>query len=402
MPVTSVDLVEGTDFDFTTACPANDDVYLHVIDECGNETISSAVQVTVDDDTDPTVATQVPATYSVDGDCEATVSTTDIDDGSSDNCNFVLGISTTGTPGDGGTFASPTTSVTLTEGTDFDFSTASPANDDVYLHVIDECGNETVSSAVHVTIVDDTTPDVQCRDHTLQLDANGNGLLLVGDVDNGSSDNCGTPAMVLDQAIFTCGDLGDHVVTLTVTDAAGNSAPCTATVTVDDSVWPCCPPTNIIYVDANTPDDDDGSDWDNAFATLERALELGSRCGIATEIWVADGTYYPTTGTDRTASFPLVNGLAIYGGFAGGEMALSERDIANNTAILSGDIGTAANSSDNSYHVVYNKKRRHQQYGGTGRLHHCGRQRRPYGRRCQRRRHVHGERIPDRPQLYLQ
>jgi hypothetical protein len=41
------------------------------------------------------------------------------------------------------------------------------------------------------------------------------------------------------------------------------------------------------------------------------------------QIWVAMGTYTPTTGTNQSVSFLLKNGVAIYGGFAGGETALS-------------------------------------------------------------------------------
>ena len=108
-------------------------------------------------------------------------------------------------------------------------------------------------------------------------------------------------------------------------------------------------------MDENTPDDDDGSDWDNAFADLQRAFELASRCPIATEIWVVKGTYRPTATTDRTISFILKNGLAIYGGFDGSETMLQQRDWQANPTVLSGDIGINGNSSDNSYHVIFNK-----------------------------------------------
>ena len=70
------------------------------------------------------------------------------------------------------------------------------------------------------------------------------------------------------------------------------------------------------------------------------------------QIWVTKGTYKPTSGTDRTISFVLKNGVALYGGFAGTESSLSQRDPAVNVTILSGDIGVAAVVSDNSYHVI--------------------------------------------------
>jgi hypothetical protein len=69
-----------------------------------------------------------------------------------------------------------------------------------------------------------------------------------------------------------------------------------------------------------------------------------------TEIWVAAGTYRPDLGTaqtpgDRLATFQLVNGVAIYGGFppGGGDGTFAARDVAANETILSGDL--AANDT---------------------------------------------------------
>ncbi|HEX5837368.1 MAG TPA: choice-of-anchor Q domain-containing protein, partial [Anaerolineales bacterium] len=70
------------------------------------------------------------------------------------------------------------------------------------------------------------------------------------------------------------------------------------------------------------------------------------------EIWVATGVYKPTSGTDRSVSFVLKNGVAVYGGFAGTEILRDQRDLALNPTILSGDIGILYDNSDNSYHVV--------------------------------------------------
>ena len=57
--------------------------------------------------------------------------------------------------------------------------------------------------------------------------------------------------------------------------------------------------------------------WANA-CSLQSAL-TGAVSG--NEIWAAAGTHKPTTGTDRTVTFQLKNGVAIYGGFAGTETA---------------------------------------------------------------------------------
>ena len=150
------------------------------------------------------------------------------------------------------------------------------------------------------------------------------------------------------------GDPAGMVDVDVVSGISGN--PCTYT-TSQAPTPTCCPSTNIMYVDADTPNDSNGSDWSTAIADLQEALELAKICSGVTEIWVAKGTYYTTSGTDRTVSFALMNGISIYGGFAGNETMLSQRDINLNESILSGDIGTAGDASDNSYHVFYH-------YGG--------------------------------------
>lgn len=69
-------------------------------------------------------------------------------------------------------------------------------------------------------------------------------------------------------------------------------------------------------------------------------------------IWVKQGTYYPTSDTNRSYSFALRNRVMILGGFAGTETNESQRDPVTNPTILSGDIGIPGDNSDNSYHVV--------------------------------------------------
>ncbi len=108
-----------------------------------------------------------------------------------------------------------------------------------------------------------------------------------------------------------------------------------------------------LYVNVNVVGGlEDGSSWANAFKQMQEAL---ASAVDGDEIWVAQGTYLPDpTGLSnaRDATFQLINGVAIYGGFAGTETAVSQRDIDNNVTILSGDIGTTSDASDNCYHVV--------------------------------------------------
>ena len=49
----------------------------------------------------------------------------------------------------------------------------------------------------------------------------------------------------------------------------------------------------------------------------------------------------------------MKNGVAIYGGFAGSESNLEERDWVSNVTIPSGDIGVEGYVYDNSFNVFY-------------------------------------------------
>jgi len=127
--------------------------------------------------------------------------------------------------------------------------------------------------------------------------------------------------------------------------------------TVDLGAYETDDPSLVIFVDTDAGGDDDGTSWTDAFADLQDALAAATGND---EIWIADGTYTPTDGTDRSVSFTVTgardgaqDGLEIYGGFAGGETDRSERDPSTNPVVLSGDIGTAGDDADNSFHVLF-------------------------------------------------
>jgi len=106
----------------------------------------------------------------------------------------------------------------------------------------------------------------------------------------------------------------------------------------------------VLFVDAGAGGANDGSSWIDAFRSLQVALAASVS---GDDIWVAAGIYLPTAGADRTISFVLKNGVALYGGFAGTETSLEQRDWTVNVAILSGNIGDPSIIMvDNSYSVV--------------------------------------------------
>jgi len=104
----------------------------------------------------------------------------------------------------------------------------------------------------------------------------------------------------------------------------------------------------VVYVKANATGANNGTSWNDAFTSLQNGLTAAAS---GDEIWVAAATYKPAA-SDRTVSFAMKNGVAVYGGFAGTETQRSQRNPVANVTTLSGDIGTAGSAADNSYHVV--------------------------------------------------
>jgi len=107
---------------------------------------------------------------------------------------------------------------------------------------------------------------------------------------------------------------------------------------------------NRMYVDASAGGSNTGTSWTDAYVDLQDAL---SNATTGDTIWVATGTYKPTSSTDRSINFQIPDQMALYGGFSGTESQLSQRDWRTNETILSADIGTQNDSTDNSYYLVY-------------------------------------------------
>ena len=107
----------------------------------------------------------------------------------------------------------------------------------VTLTVTDNNGN-TATCTGTVTVEDSVPPVAICQDITVQLSASGNASITAGDIDNGSSDACGIDTLTVTPTSFTCSNVGANTVSLTVTDNNGNTATCTGTVTVEDTVPP--------------------------------------------------------------------------------------------------------------------------------------------------------------------
>jgi parallel beta-helix repeat protein len=108
---------------------------------------------------------------------------------------------------------------------------------------------------------------------------------------------------------------------------------------VNTPVCAWCP--EIIYVDDSaTSGKNNGMRWEDAYLDLQDALDRAA-IGFGSQIWVAAGTYNP--------SVKLINGVPVYGHFAGNESSLSQRDLndPNYETILTGTV-TASGLSQNN------------------------------------------------------
>lgn len=120
----------------------------------------------------------------------------------------------------------------------------------------------------------------------------------------------------------------------------------------------------VKYVSGAFTGGDNGSSWANGFDNLKSAL-TSNTCNDLFEVYVAKGfsDYKPTITSNTNESFTIPAGMRVYGGFAGTEKSINQRNLAlihtTNATILSGDLGSndipfdfATNRSDNSEIVV--------------------------------------------------
>lgn len=203
-------------------------VTLTIQDASGNSSSCSTL-VMVRDTIAPRVTCQ-PVSLYLDAAGVADLSVTQVHGGSTDNCGTITGLALS---------RSRFTCADIVQ----------PPR--VTLVAIDGQGNEASCSAL-ITILDTIPPKAVCTDQVVYLDAGGKATLDPELVGLGSTDNCSLgEEMTLDKATFSCLDVGQGRVTLTVKDRLGNLATCTAEVTVRDTIrpQPRCQPAKV-YLDA--------------------------------------------------------------------------------------------------------------------------------------------------------
>ncbi|HLF64408.1 MAG TPA: T9SS type A sorting domain-containing protein [Saprospiraceae bacterium] len=227
-------------FEFDCEDIGDNTVTLTVTDVTGNTATCTAI-VTVQDTLAPECLTQ-DVTVFLDADGNASIEVADVDDGIADNCELES---------------------VMVEPSTFDCEGVGIVI--VVITATDVNGNVSTCTA-EVTVIDDIGPLCLTQDITVTLDGSGNAAITPEQIDNGSSDNCDAITLSVDPSTFTCDDVGENIVVLTVTDDSGNTSTCTAIVTVEDPGGLVALCQNLmVFLDANgqvivLPEDvDDGS-----------------------------------------------------------------------------------------------------------------------------------------------
>jgi len=223
----------------------------------GYSTNNSVVIITVNTDTTaPSIVTK-PTMVFLDALGNATISTFDIDGGSTDNC-------------------SPIT-LSLDKTT---FSCANLGPNFVTLTGTDASGN-TASAQAPVMVIDNIAPTVIAQNFSVDLDDTGSATIVATDINGGSADNCSFN-LTLDKTDFTCANIGANIVTLTGTDTSGNTASAQATVTISNLTSPMVIAKYLtIYLD------------ESGLATIVPAdIDAGSfyNCGLTLSLDITDFT----------------------------------------------------------------------------------------------------------------
>lgn len=104
-----------------------------------------------------------------------------------------------------------------------------------------------------------------------------------------------------------------------------------------------CKPEQVVHVTTTGDDQNDGLTWGTAKESVQAGVDLAAAAQPKKEVWVAAGTYQPTS------TITLASGVALYGGFAGTESVRMDRNWGDHVTTLDGaSIGGAVVTCDSA------------------------------------------------------
>ncbi len=110
----------------------------------------------------------------------------------------------------------------------------------------------------------------------------------------------------------------------------------------------------IYYVNGAVSSSGSGNSWATAFKTIQEGINaaessLTTPASQTAQVWVKQGTYYVYVSSNAN-TIDMLEGVEIYGGFAGTETQLSQRNYETNVTILDGH--QSSGSTNKVKHVV--------------------------------------------------
>ena len=219
-------------------------VLVTLTDLFGNETQDS-VNLTVIDNISPVIVLNEITAY-LDENGYATVSVQDIDGGSYDNCNSNF-------------------TYTLSDSV---FSYANLGMNSVSFGISNSQG-ETATVNTTIEVKDTLPPVIQSQDLTLYLNNDGELIVTASMFNNGTTDNSLIYSLSINDAFFTCNDIGFNNLILTATDNHNNASSVPVVLEVKDHIDPVAITEDVVLaLDAFgqatlTPDLVDNGSYDN-------------------------------------------------------------------------------------------------------------------------------------------
>src|SRR5438874_2380686 len=272
-------------------------------DAAGNSATCTTT-FTVSDDTAPTVICPAPTSASAGTNCLAAVPDVLGGVSASDSCSGTNGITLSQSPAAGTLVGLGTHVITVTAS---------------------DAATNSATCTTTFTVTDDTAPTVSCSAPT-SASAGTNCLAAVPDVLGGvsASDSCsGTNGITLSQspAAGTLVGLGVHVITVTATDAATNSATCTTSFTVTDDTAPTviCPASTSASAGTNclaaVPDVLGGVSASDSCSgtngiTLSQSPAAGTLVGLGVHTITVTATDAATNSATCTTTFTVSDDTA--------------------------------------------------------------------------------------------
>ena len=155
---------------------------------------------------------------------------------------------------------------------------------------------------------------------------------------------------------------GRYLCDLTIASSDAGNSP--VSVIIDLRIYSS--DETFCYVDDDAAPGGDGRSWDTAFRYLQDAMDTAAMIPVMREIRIAGGAHQPdrddvgkVTRGDRSATFRVTSGTAIFGGYAGlaDPNAPDTRNVELYDTILTGDLNgddgpDFENTEENCYHVM--------------------------------------------------